>query len=255
MGKSLCDSPWRSRNILRRYSSWRLLYCAPFLDWADQQLFAKWIEDQRCGIYMTPENRTVSGFTSAIRKVVGDKLTIANAQNLARELLAKNGVDTAIDRISAFLTDAHPYQSELEQLKEQQDLPCAAATKFGSILYCIMHEPSIRPIDCYLARDTWIKTNITACQKYPVYERDWPVLGKHIDLAVHDLPHASSGVEWWYTIMPISELARMNHSVFLSPCFSSTKPKKTLLPLSKCRFFAAERFTFATQRRTRSLWH
>jgi predicted secreted hydrolase len=49
----------------------------------------------------------------------------------------------------------------------------------------------------------------------PRFRPDWPGPGP-IDLAVHDLPHASAGLEWWYVNSHLRAAGGAGFSLFAS---------------------------------------
>ena len=65
-------------------------------------------------------------------------------------------------------------------------------------LYILLHTEGGLPLKTYQRRDAWLKKLSETLVQFPLYKPDWPPRHQPLDLSVHDLPHASSLIEWWY---------------------------------------------------------
>jgi geranylgeranyl pyrophosphate synthase/predicted secreted hydrolase len=71
--------------------------------------------------------------------------------------------------------------------------------------------PQLQAIDSFAASSS-LTAHVTDRRNLP---QDWPNSGE-IDLAIHDLPHGSSTIEWWYVNSHITTLEAREFSVFAS---------------------------------------
>jgi hypothetical protein len=88
--------------------------------------------------------------------------------------------------------------SEIDQLRALRSLCGSDGTKLRSGLYCLLRDPAALPLRTYALRDAWMSALGEALAVHPLYKSDWPVRQRDIDLSLHDLPHESSLIEWWY---------------------------------------------------------
>ena len=171
----------------------------PFLGWSDQPRFAAWASRAGGGVHVPVEKRTAAGFTAALAEVLAPRMR-TTAAVLGTSLTAQRGAAAAVDAIEAHV-DAPPsaaLAATLRDLDVLQTLPLSDGGKLRAGLYCLLHEPDALPLQTYLARDTWLKALGKQIIEFPLYKPDWPPKHKPIDLMVHDLPHKSSFIEWWY---------------------------------------------------------
>jgi geranylgeranyl pyrophosphate synthase/predicted secreted hydrolase len=71
--------------------------------------------------------------------------------------------------------------------------------------------PQLQAIDSFAASSS-LTAHVTDRRNLP---QDWPNSGE-IDLAIHDLPHGSSTIEWWYVNSHITTIEAREFSVFAS---------------------------------------
>ena len=171
----------------------------PFLGWSDQPRFAAWIERTGAGVSVPPEARTAAGFAAALATALAPG-TVKAAAALGASLKARRGVAVAVDAIEGVVgrAAAPELSRALRELEALQTLPLSDGGKLRAGLYCLLREPSALPLQTYAARDAWLKALGKQLVAFPLYKADWPPKHKPLDLALHDLPHASSLIEWWY---------------------------------------------------------
>ena len=171
----------------------------PFLGWSDQPRFAAWVARAGGGVHLPPSERTLAGFTAALTAVLTPAAASA-ASTLGTTLATQKGAASAVDAIIAHVNQPPSgYSTEaLKQLSALQSLPLTDGGKLRAGLYCLLHEPTALPLQTYEARDIWLKALGKQILEFPLYKPDWPAKHKPLDLTIHDLPHESSLIEWWY---------------------------------------------------------
>ena len=171
----------------------------PFLGWSDQPRFATWVGRTGAGVHIPPQKREFETFVNALKTALSPAVQAAAAA-LSASLAQKSGVATAVDAIEDAVGKPPPAERALamKHLDALATLPLSEGGKLRAGLYCLLHEPTALPLQTYEARDTWLKALGKTIIEFPLYKPDWPPRHKELDLALHDLPHASSLIEWWY---------------------------------------------------------
>ena len=191
----------------------------PFLGWSDQPRFAAWLARAAAGVAVTdPASLDAAGWAAAVERAATDASLKAGAVALGRLMASEGGGGAAGAAAAVAAIDAHFGAEKIEKAPKGGALVAAAAAstaaasqlealkslklsdggKLRAGLYCLFREPSALPLQTYQARDTWLKTLGKQLVEFPLYKADWPPKHRPLDLALHDLPHASSLIEWWY---------------------------------------------------------
>ena len=193
----------------------------PFLGWSDQPRFAAWLARAAAGVAVTdPASLDAAGWAAAVERAATDATLKAGAAALGRLMASEGGGGAAGAAAAVAAIDAHFGAEKVEkapkekggalvaaaaastaaasQLEALKSLKLSDGGKLRAGLYCLFREPSALPLQTYQARDTWLKTLGKQLVEFPLYKADWPPKHKPLDLALHDLPHASSLIEWWY---------------------------------------------------------
>lgn len=171
----------------------------PFLGWSDQPRFAAWVSRAGGGVHMPLSERTLAGFTAALTEALKPAKRSAAAA-VGAALAAQRGAVAAVDAIEAHVgaPPSTELTAALRELDALQSLPLSDGGKLRAGLYCLLRDPAELPLQTYKARDTWLKALGKQILEFPLYKSDWPPKHKPLDLSVHDLPHKSSLIEWWY---------------------------------------------------------
>ena len=174
----------------------------PFLSWSDQPRFAAWVQRTGCGAHVPPEARTPAGFAAAFETALAPPATAA-ATALGAALKESSGVQSAVDAIITRVSQPELLAAQtagaVSQLRALKRVPhLSEGGKLRAGLYILLREPKELPLRTYAARDAWLEALGKQLVETPLYKSDWPPKHKPLDLELHDLPHASSLIEWWY---------------------------------------------------------
>ncbi len=168
----------------------------PPITWADMPQWAAWVEQEGAGIHVSePETANFA----ALLDRIDDESYAERAAAVAEALQAENGVENAITQFEAHFDSPSPERAERRETIEYIDsLPTASWRTLTLVGVAMLSEPDAYGGETVQRRDTYLDAMEETSREHPIYKEDWPHKGKPLDLETHDLPHDSSGTEWWY---------------------------------------------------------
>ena len=207
----------------------------PFLHWADQDDWGRFIEGLGAGVFVdlrkvdsTKPGASQQAFKDALAAVLGPARRAeirAAAARAGAFIEAEDGVAQAVSAFeSHFRAKAGgQFDAALADLRHvaAPGTRLSRSQVFYSSAY-VLFRPGInsrRATHKELCenRGAWFEELQRTVDEYPVYKEDWPKVGDAaLDLAVHDLPHDTSKIEWWYFHAHLtgSDVHRTKYSVF-----------------------------------------
>lgn len=169
---------------------------APPITWADMPQWAAWVEQEGAGIHVA--DPATADFAAVLDRIEDDSYA-EQAAETADALAAENGVETAIDRFEEQFSGTDIDRAERRETIEYIDsLPVASWRTLTLVGLPLLSEPDAYAGETLKRRDAYLDSMEETAREHPIYKEDWPHKGRPLDLEKHDLPHDSSGTEWWY---------------------------------------------------------
>ena len=167
----------------------------PILKWADQEVWGEWVARERAGLCVSNPEAGFDGMLREIQKPIYRE----SALRLRDVLKNENGIENAIREFeSDFIAGLDRRETDVNAMKHLDRLKAAPVRKLMSSLYVLLRDERELPRQTLKHRDEMMDALVSNTRKYPAFRDDWPKKGEPIDLARHDLPHASALLEWWY---------------------------------------------------------
>lgn len=167
----------------------------PPVTWDRGPVWARWIDETNAGVYVRSPERDLAAHVDEIT----DPRYVAGVRALASRVDFEQGVANVVAAFEqSFGAPDEALTRDWQTMVYIDSLDVAPWRKTDLLAYPLLREPTASTADTLALRETFLDTIDATRRTYPVYEPDWPHKGKPLDLSVHDLPHESSGTEWWY---------------------------------------------------------
>ena len=192
----------------------------PFLHWADQDDWGRFVASVGAGVHvdlreaesLAAEDGRLAAmgslFNDALGKLLGDadRDTFRAAAAKAGAFIdGESGVDRAVTCFEEHFAGTDAAVARGAVIRDLEHLAAPAtrlshSQQFFNSAYLLFRQAESRQSHAVLCenRNAWFKQLQATANAYPVYKADWPKLNQPLDLAVHDLPHSTSKIEWWY---------------------------------------------------------
>lgn len=169
----------------------------PPVSWDRGPTWARWIENEGAGVHArNPED---AAELDALIEEVSQPQYENGVQELASRIDLETGVSEMVEAFEQlFGSPDASLTRDWQMMVYINSLEMASWRKTELLSYALLRESTATPGETLELRDTFVDAIDTARRTYPVYKSDWPHKGEPLDLAEHDLPHESSGTEWWY---------------------------------------------------------